>query len=294
MTEGYCAVVWEIAFDEHMAVEAAHFGDSEDTDAAEGSGSHRKHLAVGDISTEPGIGGGLEAEEGDVAGDNVALEGAAGNVRLPIRLEGAVHDELVFHSGGGELAGGGVAAVEAHEGILLGIAELTLDLLLVDVAGDGVVDVEERYHIVGDTGADELAESTVNIHLAGNGYALGGEAAVDIAWHEAELCLEGRPALIGEADILAGALMLLHPVEESQLILGKLWQYACHFIALAKLLFHIGDDLGYAWVVLMLVIGCEQVQLGVFLDLCADIIKLFDRGIAGEKILRAWAEGNDL
>ena len=68
--------------------------------------------------------------------------------------------------------------------------------------------------------ADVLAQSAVDIHLAGHGDAPGGQAGVDIAGLKAELLGEGGPALVGKGHILPGALVLLGPVQQGQLKLG--------------------------------------------------------------------------
>ena len=104
-------------FDEHMAIEAAHFRDGEDADAAEGLGGHRQDLALGDVGPQLPVAGALEAEEGDVAIGNVALQSAAGEVRGAAVFQQAVLDQLILHAALLELAQGGVAAMEAHEGV---------------------------------------------------------------------------------------------------------------------------------------------------------------------------------
>ena len=44
----------------------------------------------------------------------------------------------------------------------------------------------------------------------------------------------------------------------------------------------------------MLVVSCEQVKLGVFLDLNAQVIQSCDRCIASQEVLRTGTEGYDL
>ena len=66
--------------DEHVAVEAAHLGNGEHADAAEGTGGHRQDLALGDVGAQVALAVTLQAVEGDLAGGDVALQGAAGEV----------------------------------------------------------------------------------------------------------------------------------------------------------------------------------------------------------------------
>lgn len=75
------AVMGILFGDEDVAVEAAHFGDGKDADAAEGLGSSRQDFTLGDVSPELAAGRALESEEGNRAFGNVPFEGAAGNVR---------------------------------------------------------------------------------------------------------------------------------------------------------------------------------------------------------------------
>ena len=82
MAEGYGAVVRIVLGEQHMAVEAVHFGNGENTDAAEGAGSYRQNFTLGDIAGQLGIGSGLEAIEGDLAGSDVALQSTSGEIRL--------------------------------------------------------------------------------------------------------------------------------------------------------------------------------------------------------------------
>ena len=41
-------------------------------------------------------------------------------------------------------------------------------------------------------------------------------------------------------------------------------------------------------------VGDEQVELGVLLDLHADLVEALNRGVAGEEVLGTGAEGDDL
>ena len=82
MAEGDRAVVRVALLDEDVAVEAAHFRDGEDADAAEGTGLHGQDLTFRDIATQVVVGVALEPVERDIACRNVGLERAAGEVGL--------------------------------------------------------------------------------------------------------------------------------------------------------------------------------------------------------------------
>ena len=82
MTEGNCTVMRILLLDEYMAVEAIHLGDCKDTDGTERLGQNVQYLTLCDISTQPSGCGGLETEEGDVTGLDVAFHGTTGDVGL--------------------------------------------------------------------------------------------------------------------------------------------------------------------------------------------------------------------
>ena len=75
---------------------------------------HRKDLSVCHISPQFVICGALQAEEGDVARNNIALQGSLGY----LFRKASCHNELILHLTEGKLFRGGIAAVEAHERIL--------------------------------------------------------------------------------------------------------------------------------------------------------------------------------
>ena len=293
VAENYRAVVRIALLDEDVSVKTRHLADTEYADSAERAGADGEYLALSGVRLKLGVGGRMQTEECDVARLDVALESAAGDVRLFIRLESAVHYLLIFHHGAVEYAVRAVAAVEAHEGVALGVAELALDVLAVDVGGNGVVDVEQGNDLVGNALANVLAERAVNINFAGNGNAARAESAVYIAGHEAELCLERGPAFVGESDIFAVALVLFRPVEQGDLVLRELGENASHLVALAKLSGHFGDNGRYALVARVLVVSGEKVKLRVFLDLNAEVVKACYRRVAGKKILRTRAESDE-
>ena len=110
--------------------------------------------------------------------------------------------------------------MEAHEGIGEAVVELAGDVCLIKAGGNGVVDVQQGDSVHSDTGADVLAESAVDIHLAGNGDTPGGKTGVYVAGLEAEGLGEGRPALVSKDNVLTGALVLLGPIQQRQLELS--------------------------------------------------------------------------
>ena len=294
MAERYGAMMRIAVADENIAVEAVHLGNTKYADAAEGLGRHGENLALSDISLKVGILVGLQAVEGDLAGDDVALQRSAGDVRLAAILKAAVHDQLILHGALRKAADRGVAAVEAHEYLVRAIGELALNGLFVHIGGNGVVDVEQGYGLAGDAGADELGQRAVDVNFAGYRNAHSGHAAVDVARNKAELRLECRPALVGHRHILGAAAVGFHPVEQGQLILCKARQDAGHFVAFAELIFHFLDLGGDAGIVCMRLVGGKQIQLAVFLNVDAELEQRGDRGVAGEEVERTGAEGDDL
>ena len=183
--------------------------------------------------------------------------------------------------------------MEAHEGVLDVVVELAGDVLVVDVLGHGVVDVQQGDGVTGDAGANVLAQSAVDIHLAGHRNTAGGQAGVHIAGLKAELLGEGGPALVGKGHILPGALVLLGPIQQSQLKLSHPLQQV-GVGALAHLLLHVGHHLGDALVPGMGLVGHQQIQLGVLLHFHTQLVEALDGGVAGEEVLGTGAEGDDL
>ena len=296
MTEGDRAVVRVALLNEHMTVEAAHLRDGEDADAAEAARMYRQDLALGDVAAQITVGIALQAVERDLACCKIGLERAAGKIRLrACRFEQTVLNELVLDRAvSAELAGGRVAAVEAHEGIRQGILELALDLSLKQAGRDRVIDVQQRHGIVRNARADVLRQRAVDIDLAGHGDAARGQTGIDIARLEAELLREGRPALVGKRDILARALVALGPVEQRQLKLRHAFEHIGVISALAHFLLHILTNGGNTRIARMGLVGNEQIQLGVLLDLHAQLVQALDGRVAGEEVLRTRAEGDDL
>ena len=193
-----------------MAIEAPHFGNAEHADAAEGAGAHVQHLALGDIGAQIALAVALQAVEGDGAGRNIALQRAAGKVRLAARgLQQAVLDQLILDGAvAAQLALGGIAAMEAHKGIGELAVIPALDVLVIDIPGHAVVDVQQRHGVAGNARADILAQRAIDVHLAGDRNAPAGQAAVDIAGFKAELLGECRPALVGKAFLYSNRLFI--------------------------------------------------------------------------------------
>ena len=170
VAEGNRAVMGVAALDQDVAVEAVHLGDGEHADAAEGLGRHGQDLALGDVGLQHAVLVALEAIEGDLAGSDVALEGAAGDVGSAAVLQQTVLDQLVLNSAAGaHLAGRSIAAVEAHEGVGQLVRELALDALLEHILRDGVVDIEQSNGILADNFTDVLGQCAVDIHFTGHG-----------------------------------------------------------------------------------------------------------------------------
>ena len=203
-------------------------------------------------------------------------------------------DQLVLHrTVGAQLALGGIAAVEAHEGIRELVVVLALDVLVVNVGGHGVVNVQQGYSVGADAQADVLAQGAVDIHLAAHGDAPAHQAAVHIAGLKAKLAGEGRPALVRKGHILPCTLVLLRPVQQGQL---KLRHAAVEILvigALAHFLDHLRAYVINAGIVFMLLEGHQQIQLGVFLNFHAQLIQALDGSIAGEEVLGPRSEGDD-
>ena len=276
--------------DQNVAIESAHLLDCEDADAAEGSGSDRKDLALCDVCAKDVVRGALQTIEGDLTRLEVALEGSVGNLDRKIPC----HDLLVLHLCVAQSAGAGVAAVEAHEGIGMLVIELVLDGLFVHVSRYGVVDVKQGDLFTGNAGADELGQSAVYVDLTGYRDTASGQAAVDIAGNELELCLECRPALSCDTYIISVTLVSLYPVKQGQFILCKSLQDLRLLVACSKFLLHIRDNFRNSRVAGMIVEGLEQIELGVLFDLNAKVVELLDRSVACKEIVRSRSEGDEL
>ncbi len=295
MAEGHRAVVRKMLFNQHVAVEAAHLRDGEDADAAERARRHGQHLALRDIGLQPAVGRALQAVERDVPRGDVAFERAAGEIRLVPVFQQAVLDELVLDGAFREPAQRRVAAVEAHEGVAVGIAVFSPDVAVVQVLRHAVVDVQQGDRAVRHAGADVFADRAVDVGLACDGDAAARQPAVDVARLKAELLRERRPAFVGEGHVPARTRVLLCPVEQGQLELREARQQVGVGVARrAELLRHVVRDAGDAFVPLVRAVGDQKVQLGIFLDFDSQVVQRLDGRVAGEKVLRARAEGDDL
>ena len=281
---------------EHMPVEAAHVMDGEDADAAKGAGGHRQDLALGDVPPEPALGVALQAVEGNGRGGDVSLQGTPGEVRRAAVFQQPVLNQLILHRPAvAHFAGGGIAAVEAHERIRQGIGERSGNVRPVQRLRHGVVDVQKRHCVAGQAGADVFRQSAVNIHLAGHGNPPGSQAGVDIAGLKAELLRKCRPALVCKGHIVPGAFVRLGPVQKRQLKLSHPGQQLRIPVALyAQLLRHIGADRPNPAVSGMGLVGHQKVQLRVLLHLNAQLVQPLNGRVAGEEILGPGAEGDDL
>ena len=151
--------------------------------------------------------------------------------------------------------------MEAHKGISQLVIVLTLDVLIIDILRNRVVDVKQCNRIIRCTHTDVLRQSTIDIYLASYRNTAANETAVYIARLETKLAWEGWPALVGECYILARTLVSLCPVEQCQL---KLCHSAAEIrivAAFAHLLGHISANLFDTWVVLVLLVSYEEVEL---------------------------------
>ena len=89
--------------------------------------------------------------------------------------------------------------------------------------------------------------------------------------------------------------MVLGPIQQRQLELCHAGQERGIAVTRhTKLGSHILADGLDTGIVLVCLVGHQQIQLGVLLDLNAQLIQTLDGGVAGEEILRTGAEGDDL
>ena len=66
MAESYCTMMREALFNEHMTIEAAHFRNSEDANAAEGIRGCRQDFALGNIGLKLTVRSALQTEERNI------------------------------------------------------------------------------------------------------------------------------------------------------------------------------------------------------------------------------------
>ena len=99
MTESNGTVVGVTLFHQHVAVEAAHFGNGEHTDATERTGLYGQNFTLRNVGTQDSLTVTLQTVEGDIGSGNVALQCTTGEVGLAaFRLQQTVLDQLVLHS----------------------------------------------------------------------------------------------------------------------------------------------------------------------------------------------------
>ena len=121
-----------------MAVEASHFRNCEYADGTKGMGCNRQNLALCDVSPQLVVRGGLQAVKGDITGDNISFQSTV----CHFNRKGSRHDHLILHAAECQLSGAGIAAVEAHEGILMGVIKFAFDRLFIHIVGHAVVDIQ--------------------------------------------------------------------------------------------------------------------------------------------------------
>ena len=78
--------------------------------------------------------------------------------------------------------------------------------------------------------------------------------------------------------------MCLDPVKQSQFILGQFRQDFRLLVAFAQFLLHVCHNIRDSRVSLMLIKCFKQIQLGVFLNLHTQIVKLLDRCVACQEV----------
>ena len=100
---------------------------------------------------------------------DVALERSSCEVRVaPFRLKQSVLDKLILDSAvRAHLARRRIAAMESHECIGQFVIEFALDALVIHALRHGVVDVEQRYRVLGYACSDVFRKSSVDIYFTG-------------------------------------------------------------------------------------------------------------------------------
>jgi hypothetical protein len=132
--------------------------------------------------------------------------------------------------------------VEAHEEIGRTMALEGRSGLRAQVRGDGIVDIEQRRGERGRADGHVFAQGAVDVHLAGYGHSARGEAGIDVAGDEAEVLLEGWPALVGHDAVGAGSQVAFHEASQGQFVLGELGQEIRVGIGGAQFLGHVVGD----------------------------------------------------
>src|SRR5574344_12704 len=88
--------------------------------------------------------------------------------------------------------------------------------------------------------------------------------------------------------------MILCPVHQSEFKLCHAGVEFCIVLTRSHLCFHFLANLRNTWIVGVLLVRYEQIQLRVFLYLYAQFIQPLDRSVAGEEVLWTWTECNNL
>ncbi len=241
-----------------------------------------------------GAGGALQPEESDRPRRDVALQGAAGKIGFASVFEQAVLDQLIFQLAFRELAERRIAAVEPHEGILQRIGIFSVDLLVIQIRRNRIVDVEERDGVAGKAGTDVLAERAVDVDFTRDRNSARNQPAVHIAGFKAELPRKGRPAFVRKRNVLSGTFVVFRPVQKCQFKLRHARQKVGVPVSRAKLRRHVLRNRRYPRVAGVCLVGDQQVQLGVLLDLHPEVVQRLDRRVAREEVLRARPECDDL
>ena len=109
VSESHGPVVGIALLNQHMTVEPAHLGNGKYADAAETPGLDRQDPALGDVGAENAVAAALKAVEGDVAGGNVALQGAAGEVRFTAVVARMIFNLQMIYDPERIVIGGGIS-----------------------------------------------------------------------------------------------------------------------------------------------------------------------------------------
>ena len=296
MAESDRAMVRIALLNQNVTVKSSHLGDCKNAYSAERARSYGENLALGNIRAELALAVALQAVERDIRSCDIALQRAAREIGLRVlRFKQSVLNELILDSTVlAELAGRRVSAVKSHKCVGERVRILALDILFVQIRGNGVVDVEQRHRVACDAHSYVLAQRAVDVNLAGNRYSARNQTRVHIARLKAECFGERRPAFVRKSNVFARALVLFSPVKKREFklrhtlvhlgIISSLAHFLCHFLA----------DIGNSRVTRVRLVRHQQIQLRVFLNLNAELVQTFNRRVAREKVLRARAEGDNL
>ena len=183
MVKRNSAVVRITLFDQHMTVEACHFGNRKDADAAKGTGLDRKHFTLCDVGTENAFAVTLQTVERNRGRRDITFECAAREIGITAcGFEQSVLNQLILDGAvGTHLACGRIAAMKAHERIGQRVIKLARDIFVVQILRNGIVDVKQRDRVTCDAGADELGQCAVDIDLTRDGNPAGCKTGVDVA-----------------------------------------------------------------------------------------------------------------